>query len=404
MNTIKRWLVILALTAASAQAGEHALKVGDPAPKLQTGKWVKGEPVTGFEPGTAYLVEFWATWCVPCQKSIPHLTELQEKYQDRHLVVIGQDCSEDNEKKVNKFVKEMGAKMNYRVALDDHDGSKEGKMNETWMLAAERYTIPSAVLVDTHGVIAWIGHPLELKQSVLEDVLDGKYDVAKAAAEYQFEKKYGKASGSLHERGWIGGNYVTTTSGVFTPLDAVHAFPHEIAKNYRTGILVTELMSNTPAALAGLREGDLIIEAGHAPVGTLRDFRGKIDQSKPGSNLPLTVWRNSATAELKVTVGREKYESSWALDLLHVPAIHLALIPNPGFSWIGLGYEPSETARQELGSAENQYRSQYQRGSLTPMDQGWSTWLATIRVSTGKRIFSQEIAPPAMASPDAPGK
>src|SRR5260221_5597336 len=164
-----------------ALAGEPTLKVGDRAPKLQNGKWVQGESVTGFKEGKAYLVEFWATWCGPCRVSIPHLNEIHNKYKDEGLVVIGQDCFERNETLVAPFVKKMADKMTYRVALDDKTSNDKGQMAQNWMAAAGRNGIPSAFLVDKKGIIAWIGHPMELKDSIIEDVLAGKFDVKKTA-------------------------------------------------------------------------------------------------------------------------------------------------------------------------------------------------------------------------------
>ena len=186
---IKGMAALLALIAGPslAFAGGATLKVGDPAPKLQTGKWVQGEPVREFEKGKAYIVEFWATWCGPCRASIPHLNETYQKYKDKGLVVIGQNCWEHDESLVAPFVKKMGDKMTYRVALDDKEGSEKGKMAETWMEAAGRNGIPSAFLVDKQGVIAWIGHPMELKERTIDDVLAGTFDVHKAAAAYQKE-------------------------------------------------------------------------------------------------------------------------------------------------------------------------------------------------------------------------
>jgi thiol-disulfide isomerase/thioredoxin len=175
------WALVAGMTLA-AVAGP-SLKVGDPAPKLQTGKWVQGEPVKDFQKGKAYIVEFWATWCPPCRASIPHLNETYNKFKDKGLIVIGQDCSEQNDALVAPFVKNMGDKMTYRVALDDKATNKQGQMSKTWMEAAGRDGIPSAFLVDTKGVIAWIGHPMELKEQVIEEVLAGTFDVRKAAAD-----------------------------------------------------------------------------------------------------------------------------------------------------------------------------------------------------------------------------
>ena len=72
------------------------------------------------------------------------------------------------------FVKKMGDKMTYRVALDDKTSDKKGQMAKTWMEAAGREGIPSAFLVDTKGIIAWIGHPMELKEQVIEERARGE--------------------------------------------------------------------------------------------------------------------------------------------------------------------------------------------------------------------------------------
>lgn len=209
--------LIAALAAClSLSASAATLKVGDSAPKLQTGKFVQGDAVTEFAAGKAYIVEFWATWCGPCKVSIPHLNEIYTKFKDKGLIVIGQDCWEQDDAKVEPFVKTMGEKMTYRVALDDKSETKKGQMSETWMMAADRKGIPSAFLIDTKGQIAWIGHPMELKDSIIEGVLAGKFDgVAFAAAEEKHQtqvatlrrdasaavkmKEWDKASSTLDE-------------------------------------------------------------------------------------------------------------------------------------------------------------------------------------------------------------
>src|SRR5262249_103648 len=69
------------------------------------------------------------------------------------------------------FIKEQGDAMDYRVAMD----TSSGLMAERWMQAAGERGIPCAFVVDQAGVIALIGHPLEL-EGVLDDLLAGPFD------------------------------------------------------------------------------------------------------------------------------------------------------------------------------------------------------------------------------------
>jgi thiol-disulfide isomerase/thioredoxin len=162
-------------TAPPAAAPGQVLKVGDPAPKLCPGKWLQGEPVAEFAPGTVYVVEFWATWCGPCKASIPHLNELHLKFKDQGLVVIGQDCWERNDAAVEPFVRNMATKMTYRVAADDTSDGGKGNMANAWMAAAGRNAIPAAFIVGKQGKIVWIGHPMKLDETMLGEILGANH-------------------------------------------------------------------------------------------------------------------------------------------------------------------------------------------------------------------------------------
>ena len=67
--------------------------IGRRPPPIQVAKWVKGEPLTDFEPGKVYVVDFWATWCGPCIAAIPHLTKLAQTHKGK-LEVVGISISE----------------------------------------------------------------------------------------------------------------------------------------------------------------------------------------------------------------------------------------------------------------------------------------------------------------------
>ncbi len=179
-----------ALLGSSAFA-EAKLGVGSSAPALKVAKWVKGTPVKAFEKGKVYVVEFWATWCGPCKVSIPHLTDMAKKYKGKATFTgvsvwetQGDDKSTAYMTKVADFVKTMGAKMNYNVAVD----GVERTMAKTWMEAAEQDGIPTAFVIGRQGKVVWIGHPMDGLDEVLDQVVADKFDAAKAAEKARKDK------------------------------------------------------------------------------------------------------------------------------------------------------------------------------------------------------------------------
>jgi thiol-disulfide isomerase/thioredoxin len=62
------------------------------------------------------LLNFWATWCGPCRTEIPLFIELQNKYRNRGLQIVGISL-DDDERTVRDYYRQL--KMNYPVALGD---------------------------------------------------------------------------------------------------------------------------------------------------------------------------------------------------------------------------------------------------------------------------------------------
>ena len=65
--------------------------------------------------GKVVILNFWATWCSPCKAEIPGFIDLQQKYREKGLVVVGIALDEHGVSKVKRFVEEN--RLNYPVVL-----------------------------------------------------------------------------------------------------------------------------------------------------------------------------------------------------------------------------------------------------------------------------------------------
>jgi thiol-disulfide isomerase/thioredoxin len=92
--------------------------------------------------GKVVLLNFWATWCLPCRMEIPDLIKWQRQYRDQGLRIIGITYPPQNMSEVRHFIRKL--RINYRVAL----GTKADKA-----LFSPSDTLPMTVVIDRHGVV-----------------------------------------------------------------------------------------------------------------------------------------------------------------------------------------------------------------------------------------------------------
>ncbi len=167
--------------APKAETASLKLQVGSISPSVKVDSWVQGKSTNIIRAGQIYVLEFWATWCGPCIKAMPHVSELSKKYQGK-VEFIGVNVWEDRGEgytapaKVKQFMKDNPGLMSYSVAID----TKDGYMASNWLEAAGADSIPKTVVIGKDQKVAFIGHPLEL-DLVLPDIVAGKFD-AKAFA------------------------------------------------------------------------------------------------------------------------------------------------------------------------------------------------------------------------------
>ncbi|MER8614437.1 TlpA disulfide reductase family protein [Mesorhizobium sp. M1216] len=191
--------------------GQHpVLQMESPAPSIQVETWLRGEPLSSFEPGKVYIVEFWETSCGPCVDAMPHLMQLQEKYRDSGVEIIGVAASEEaptaDEARSNldAWLTEKFSNLNFRMAFDS-----TGEMDKLWMESSFSFWIPTSFVVDRDGHIAFIGGPTELDE-VLPKVLNGSWrtsDKAKSAdreriAEGETEAREQALTKPIKDRYW----------------------------------------------------------------------------------------------------------------------------------------------------------------------------------------------------------
>ncbi len=161
----------LILTCAGDEARSRqtlAAATGDPAPELDVAAWAQGKEVKLSElKGKKYAVLFFWTISKQGTEDFAEMAKLAKGYEkDVAFVGIGIDSADS----VRNFVRLK--ELPFPVAADD----KLGSVN---LYMRERDRVPMAALIDKGGVLLWRGRP-DLLDSVLKEVMAGKFDLKKA--------------------------------------------------------------------------------------------------------------------------------------------------------------------------------------------------------------------------------
>ena len=135
-------LLFLAIAPSRAGSDKAAAPPLKAAPPWQL-KGVDGDPVklSDFK-GKVVILDFWATWCGPCKMEIPGFVDLQKKYGEQGLAVIGVSLDDGGPQTVKPFMKSLA--VNYPVVMGNDKivqdyGGIEG--------------IPTTFIIDRQGMI-----------------------------------------------------------------------------------------------------------------------------------------------------------------------------------------------------------------------------------------------------------
>lgn len=92
--------------------------------------------------GKLLLLNFWATWCIPCREEMPGMETLWQNYKDQGLVVVAVSVDEGSRARIEKFSEIF--KLSFPILLDP-----ESKVSDLYKVS----NMPTSFLIDRNGRI-----------------------------------------------------------------------------------------------------------------------------------------------------------------------------------------------------------------------------------------------------------
>jgi len=154
-------LVLMAGTAFAADAG-------GPAPSFTLAALTGQQAALSQYKGQVVMVNFWATWCGPCQIEIPWFIDFQQQYKDSNFAVLGISMDDDGWTSVKPYVEKK--KINYRMMIGTEELSQ---------LYGGVDSLPTTFIIDREGRVASKHEGLIGKNEYLSEIvqlLNGKSD------------------------------------------------------------------------------------------------------------------------------------------------------------------------------------------------------------------------------------
>jgi len=134
---------------AAKQASKPLLAVGTTAPDFDAEAWGGGSLHLADYKGKVVVLDFWATWCGPCQLSMPHIEKVYQAVKDKGVVVLGV-CVYDEKAAYEKWVPEKRDTYHFTFAYDPAARTDKS-------IAGAKYnadSIPTTYIIDREGKVA----------------------------------------------------------------------------------------------------------------------------------------------------------------------------------------------------------------------------------------------------------
>jgi peroxiredoxin len=172
---LKRIVTVLAIGLfwiAAAKAAGFEARVASPAPELKAHDLTGAPKTLSDYRGKVVVLNFWATWCPPCQREMPSLERLRGQMKGRPLEIVAVSSAETPEE-VNAYLAKM--KLGFPILLDtDSSNTRRWKV----------FALPTTFVLDAEGQVRHVlTGPTEWDQgealAVVESVLSPSLPLAR---------------------------------------------------------------------------------------------------------------------------------------------------------------------------------------------------------------------------------
>ncbi len=139
------------------------IEVGQAAPDFEIGQsfgqGLKAKKLSDLK-GKFIILDFWATWCKPCVKTLPYIERIKEQFGDTLVVVA---ISDESPEEIKMFLN--GKNLNSSYLVDN-----QSTITSKYKVAA----IPHSVLIGADGIIKAIGSPLSFTPAIIRKVMENQ--------------------------------------------------------------------------------------------------------------------------------------------------------------------------------------------------------------------------------------